>query len=163
MSLGHTPTASPLARAVGATLRIALVTAALMGSATALAQATPAGLWKIIDDNDGSLRGLMEITERNGLYSGKLVKTLPPSEGPPDVCDKCTDARRNQPIIGMKLMTGLRKTGDNEWSDGEILDPETGRLYHCKMSLANGGAKLRVRGFFGISLLGRTQTWERER
>ena len=62
----------------------------------------------------------------------------------------------------MTLLTGLRKTGDNEWTGGEILDPESGKLYKCKMSLADDGRKLNVRGFIGISLLGRTQTGERE-
>ena len=63
----------------------------------------------------------------------------------------------------MTILSGLRKTGDNEWSGGEILDPENGKIYKSKMSLVDDGNKLNVRGFIGISLLGRTQTWERER
>lgn len=136
--------------------------AALATSTAALAQATPSGTWHTIDDATGKPRGVIEIVEKDGVYSGKLVKSLVPSEGAPKVCDKCTDARKDQPIIGMTLLTGLRKSGDNEWTGGEILDPETGKLYKCKMSLADDGKKLNVRGFIGISLIGRTQSWVRQ-
>lgn len=143
-------------------LRAAVLAATLLGSAAAMAQATPSGMWKTIDDNTGKPRGLVEITEKNGVYSGRLVKTFVESDGKPRVCDKCTDARKDQPVIGMTILSGLRKTGDNEWSGGEILDPENGKVYKSKMSLAEDGNKLSVRGFIGISLIGRTQTWERE-
>ncbi|KJK24552.1 signal peptide protein [Burkholderiaceae bacterium 16] len=155
------------ARAAVMAARVTVLAGALLGSAAALAQATPAGSWKTIDDATGKPRGLVEISEHNGVYSGKLVKSFGESDGKsdgkPKVCDKCTDSRRDQPIMGMTIITGLRKTGDNEWSGGEILDPESGKLYKTKMSLADDGTKLKVRGFIGISLLGRTQTWERER
>ncbi|MDR3379720.1 DUF2147 domain-containing protein [Cupriavidus basilensis] len=152
-----------VARAAAVAARTAVLAGALLGSAAALAQATPAGSWKTIDDATGKPRGLVEISEQNGVYSGKLVKSFTENDGKTKVCDKCTDARRDQPIMGMTIITGLRKTGDNEWSGGEILDPESGKLYKTKMSLADDGKKLNVRGFIGISLLGRTQTWERER
>ena len=144
-------------------LRATVFAAAFAASAVALAQATPAGTWKTIDDATGKPRGVIEITEKDGVYSGRLVKSLvETAETKPKVCDKCTDARNDQPVIGMTLLTGLRKTGDNEYTGGEILDPETGKLYKCKMALADDGKKLNVRGFIGISLIGRTQTWERD-
>lgn len=149
---------SPLA----STLRAAVLAATLLGSAAAMAQATPSGMWKTIDDNTGKPRGLVEITEKNGVFSGRVVKSFVESEGKPKVCDKCTDARKDQPVIGMTILTGLRKTADNEWGGGEILDPENGKVYKSKMSLAEDGNKLNVRGFIGISLIGRTQTWERD-
>jgi uncharacterized protein (DUF2147 family) len=144
------------------TARAAMFAAALTASTFALAQSSPAGTWHTIDDSTGKPRGVIEISEKDGVYSGKLVKSLVPTEGAPKVCDKCTDARKDQPIIGMTLLTGLRKSADNEWTGGEILDPETGKLYKCKMSLADDGKKLNVRGFIGISLIGRTQTWVRQ-
>ncbi|MEM5278146.1 DUF2147 domain-containing protein [Cupriavidus taiwanensis] len=147
---------------IASTVRAAVLAATLLGSAAALAQATPSGTWKTIDDNTGKPRGLVEITEKNGVYSGRLLKSFVDSDGKPRVCDKCTDARKDQPLIGMTILSGLRKTGDNEWSGGEILDPENGKVYKSKMSLAEDGNKLNVRGFIGISLIGRTQTWERE-
>ncbi|WP_354686328.1 DUF2147 domain-containing protein [Cupriavidus necator] len=143
-------------------LRAAVLAATLLGSAAAMAQSTPSGMWKTIDDNTGKPRGLVEITEKNGVYSGRLVKTFVDGEGKARVCDKCTDARKDQPLIGMTILSGLRKTGDNEWSGGEILDPENGKVYKSKMSLTEDGNKLNVRGFIGISLIGRTQTWQRE-
>ena len=147
---------------IARTVRAAMLAATLLGSAAALAQATPSGTWKTIDDNTGKPRGLVEITEKNGVYSGRLLKSFVDGDGKPRVCDKCTDARKDQPLIGMTILSGLRKTGDNEWSGGEILDPENGKVYKSKMSLSEDGSKLNVRGFIGISLIGRTQTWERE-
>ncbi|MEC3768076.1 MULTISPECIES: DUF2147 domain-containing protein [Cupriavidus] len=147
---------------IACTMRAAVLAATLLGSAAALAQATPTGTWKTIDDNTGKPRGLVEITEKNGVYSGRLLKSFVDGDGKPRVCDKCTDARKDQPLIGMTILSGLRKTGDNEWSGGEILDPENGKVYKSKMSLTEDGNKLNVRGFIGISLIGRTQTWERE-
>ncbi|PZX29112.1 conserved hypothetical protein; putative exported protein [Cupriavidus phytorum] len=147
---------------IACTVRAAVLAATLLGSAAALAQATPTGTWKTIDDNTGKPRGLVEITEKNGVYSGRLLKSFVDGDGKPRVCDKCADARKDQPLIGMTILSGLRKTGDNEWSGGEILDPENGKVYKSKMSLTEDGNKLNVRGFIGISLIGRTQTWERE-
>lgn len=153
----------PQAIAARTLLRAGMFAAVMLASATALAQATPSGSWKTIDDTTGKPRGLVEITDKNGVYSGRLVKTFGDDDGKPKVCVKCTDARKDQPIIGMTILSGLRKTGDNEWSGGEILDPENGKVYKSKMTLSDDGNKLDVRGFIGISLLGRTQTWERER
>ena len=104
---------------IACTMRAAVLAATLLASAAALAQATPSGTWKTIDDNTGKPRGLVEITEKNGVYSGRLLKSFVDSDGKPRVCDKCTDARKDQPLIGMTILTGLRKTGDNEWSGGE--------------------------------------------
>jgi len=141
-------------------LRVLVAGAALVAT-SAFAQLSPAGTWKTIDDKTGKPRGLVEISETNGVYSGKLVKTFVDNSDK-RVCDKCTDARKDQPIIGMTILSGLRKTGDNEWSGGEILDPESGKIYKSKMALADDGARLNVRGFIGVSLLGRTQTWQRD-
>jgi len=77
------------------------------------------------------------------------------------VCDKCKDERKGQPIVGMVIVRGIRKAGD-EFGGGEILDPDTGTVYRCKMRLIENGARLLVRGYIGISLLGRSQTWTRE-
>jgi len=153
----------PQAIAARTLLRAGMFAAVMLASGAALAQATPSGSWKTIDDTTGKPRGLVEITDKNGVYSGRLVKTFGDDDGKPKLCAKCTDARKDQPIIGMTILSGLRKTGDNEWSGGEILDPENGKIYKSKMSLSDDGNKLDVRGFIGISLLGRTQTWERER
>ncbi len=126
------------------------------------AEPTPVGLWKTIDDNTGQPRGLVRIREVNGRYEGRVEKGFPrPDEKEPPRCEKCDGVRRNQPVLGMTILWGLTKQGD-EYQGGEILDPESGKIYRAKMALSDGGKKLEVRGFIGISLLGRTQTWLRE-
>jgi uncharacterized protein (DUF2147 family) len=123
---------------------------------------TPAGLWKTIDDNSGKHRGLVRIREVNGRFEGKVEKAFPqPGEDSAPKCDKCDGARRNQPVLGMTILWGFGKQGD-EYRDGEILDPENGKVYRAKMKLIENGKKLEVRGFIGFSLFGRTQTWLRE-
>jgi uncharacterized protein (DUF2147 family) len=120
------------------------------------------GLWKTIDDNTGQPRGLVRIREVNGRYEGRVEKGFPrPDEKEPPRCEKCDGARHNQPVLGMTILWGLTKQGD-EYQGGEILDPESGKIYRARMKLIEGGKKLDVRGFIGISLLGRSQIWLRE-
>lgn len=128
--------------------------------------ASPAGLWKSIDDKTGKPRSLIRISEVNGSYSAVVEKGLRADDTGDAVCDKCTDERKGQKIIGMTIAKNLKaKEGDNpnrEYQGGEILDPENGKIYKCKMKLDETGNKLEVRGFIGFSLLGRSQIWTRE-
>ena len=96
-----------------------------------------------------------------GTFTGKVSKILVPGDEN-KTCTKCTDDRKDQPIKGLTILTGLKPNGNNNWDGGQILDPENGKVYSAKMSLSEDGQKLNVRGFLGISLLGRTQTWVRE-
>lgn len=126
------------------------------------AEPSPAGLWKTIDDHTGQPKGLVRIREVNGQYEGKIEKIFPkPGDDPAPKCDKCDGARRNQPVLGMTFLWGLTKQGD-EYQNGEILDPENGKVYRAKMKVVDGGKKLEVRGFIGFSLFGRSQIWLRE-
>lgn len=129
-------------------------------SALALA-ASPAGLWKSIDDKSGKPRSLIRITEHNGSYSAVIEKGLLATDTGNAVCDKCTDERKDQKIIGMTIVKGL-KENNGVYEGGEILDPENGKTYKCKMKLDDSGNKLEVRGFIGFSLFGRSQIWTRE-
>ncbi|MDO9366165.1 MAG: DUF2147 domain-containing protein [Methylotenera sp.] len=122
---------------------------------------TPAGLWKAIDDNTGKPRSLIRITEINGEYSAVIEKGLLPTDTGDAICDKCTDERKGKRIIGMTIVKGIKQKADY-FEGGEILDPENGKTYSCKMTLDQTGSKLEVRGFIGISLFGRSQTWLRE-
>lgn len=122
---------------------------------------TPAGLWKSIDDNTGKPRSLIRITENNGEYSAVIEKGLLATDTGDAVCDKCTDERKGKRIIGMTIVNGIKQKGD-EFEGGEILDPDNGKTYRCKMKLDQTGNKLEVRGFIGISLFGRSQIWLRE-
>jgi uncharacterized protein (DUF2147 family) len=126
------------------------------------AEESPVGLWRTIDDNTGKPRGLVRITEKNGEYQGRVEKTFPkPGEDSNPRCEKCDGARRDQPVIGMTILWGLKKQGD-EYNGGEILDPENGKIYRVRLKLDDGGKKLDVRGFIGLSLFGRSQIWLRQ-
>jgi uncharacterized protein (DUF2147 family) len=141
--------------------RQAAVFAALaLAAGASLAQETPVGLWKTIDDETKQARSLVRITETNGVLSGKIEKIL--DAGKADAkCDKCTDDRKDKPIVGMTILTGLKKF-DTEWGEGQILDPNNGKTYKAKAKVLEGGKKLEVRGFVGIALVGRSQIWVRE-
>ena len=121
---------------------------------------SPAGLWQTIDDKSGKPRSLIRITEQDGEYSAVVEKGLLPTDNGEKVCEKCTDARKGQKIIGMTIAQGLKKRGDH-YDGGEILDPENGKIYKCKMKLDDAGNQLEVRGYIGFSLLGRSQMWTR--
>ncbi|SAL11421.1 lipoprotein [Caballeronia choica] len=136
----------------------------LFASATiAMAQSnSPAGLWQTIDDSTGQAKALVQIIDDgSGTLSGKIVQGLGQNNQPERRCTACTDSRKDQLIKGMTIITGMKPDGSN-WDGGQILDPESGKLYKCKMHLEDGGQKLVVRGYMGVSLLGRSQTWVRQ-
>jgi uncharacterized protein (DUF2147 family) len=134
-----------------------------LGASMAQAQTSPAGLWKTIDDHDKSEKSLIRISESGGVYTGKLEKLLDPNAKPDTVCDKCTDDRKDKPIVGMTLIKGVKQneTDKSLWDGGEILDPNNGKTYKVRLTPADGGKKLDVRGYIGAPLFGRTQTWIR--
>jgi uncharacterized protein (DUF2147 family) len=121
----------------------------------------PLGTWRTIDDETHEAKALVEITEQDGIVFGHIVKLFRrPGEIQDPVCKACEGERHDLRVIGMTILWNLRRDGD-EWVGGEILDPEEGKIYRCKLHPIDGGARLEVRGFIGISLLGRTQVWER--
>ncbi|SRR5581483_4080110 len=135
--------------------------AILCAAPLSAAEPSPTGLWKTIDDSSGQPKGLVRIREVNGQFEGKLEKIYPkPGEDPAPRCEKCEGARHNQPVLGMTILWGFTRQGE-EYQGGEALDPENGRIYRARMKLIDGGKKLDVRGFIGISLFGRSQVWLR--
>ena len=122
---------------------------------------SPVGLWKTIDDTTGKPRSLIRISDKNGELIATIEKGLLPSDSPNDVCELCTGERKGKPIIGMVIMKNMKANGD-VFEGGHILDPDNGETYKCKIKLDSTGNKLEVRGFIGVSLFGRSQTWERE-
>lgn len=132
-------------------------------AAIAHAQATPAGLWKTIDDETKKEKSLIRITDTGGVFTGKLEKLLDPSAKPDSVCDLCTDERKDKPIVGMTLVKGVKQSDSDKgrWDGGEILDPNNGKTYKVRLTPGEGGKTLAVRGYIGAPLLGRTQTWVR--
>ena len=144
--------------------RISLGLALALAATAASAQATsPVGVWKTVDDATKKEKSLIRITESGGVYSGKIEKLLDPDAPKDPVCKDCTDDRKDKPILGMTIVKNMKQSaGDKaEFEGGEILDPNNGKVYKSKMKLVDAGAKLDVRGYIGVPMLGRTQTWTR--
>ena len=127
----------------------------------AQAQPTPAGLWKTIDDASQKEKSLVRIREVGGVYSGTIEKFLDPETKADVVCDKCTDERKGQPVLGMTILRGLQQSADNKevWEGGNILDPNNGKTYRARLKPIEGGRKLEMRGYIGPFY--RTQVWVR--
>lgn len=144
-------------------LKKTLAAAALLSvGAAAFAQATPAGLWKTIDDETKAEKSYVRVVEVGGVFTAKVEKILDPAKADAK-CDKCSDERKDQLIQGMTIVRGVKANADDKglWDGGEILDPNNGKTYKVRMKPVDGGKKLEVRGYIGAPLLGRTQTWIR--
>jgi uncharacterized protein (DUF2147 family) len=122
------------------------------------ASPSPVGVWRTFDD-DGRETGRVEITERNQRLYGRITAIADPAKAKA-ICRDCTDERRGLPVVGLEFLRGLRQDGD-VWDGGDVLDPQNGRVYRCSLRLEDGGRKLVIRGYIGLSLFGRSQTWVR--
>ena len=129
-------------------------------TAIAHAQATPAGVWKTIDDETRQEKSLVRITDAGGVLTGKIEKLLDPAKQA-SVCDKCSDERKDKPVLGMVIIRGVKQNADAKakWDGGEILDPNNGKTYKVRLTPIDGGKTLEVRGFIGPFY--RNQTWTR--
>ena len=118
--------------------------------------ASPVGTWTTIDEKTGAKRAVVNVSESGGVLSGTIVKVYP-QPGDTGICSKCPGGFKGKKIQGIRFLWGLKSDGANQWSGGSILDPKSGKVYRAKVTLE--GNKLLVRGYVGVSLLGRTQTW----
>ncbi len=116
------------------------------------------GKWKTIDDETGEAKSIVEIYKQNGKVYGKVVEILNPAKKNA-TCEKCPAEAKGKPIEGLVILKGLEKDGD-EYSGGTILDPNNGKVYKCLIALESPN-ELKVRGYVGFSLLGRSQYWQR--
>lgn len=132
----------------------------LCASGLAMAQMTPVGNWHTIDDETKEIKSEVQIVDNGGVLTGKVTKLLRKGAKQDAVCDKCSDDRKDKPVLGLEIIRGAKKAeGKEVWEDGKILDPEKGSTYTLRLTPIEGGQKLQVRGsLFGI---GRTQTWVR--
>ena len=121
---------------------------------------SPAGAWSTIDDETRKPKSQVRITEKDGVISGAVEKIVDPAKQD-SKCDECAsdDPRKGKPVIGMAILTDLKKESDTVWSGGKILDPTNGKVYNAKVTVIDGGKKLEMRG--SILFFGRTQTWIR--
>ena len=130
------------------------------GAGTALAQATPVGLWRNVDDKTGEAKAEIRVAENGGALAGRIERSLKKDAKPDATCDECSDDRKGKPITGLEIIRGGTKAeGKDVWEGGRILDPENGKEYRASFTPIDGGKKLEVRGYLGP--FWRTQTWTR--
>jgi uncharacterized protein (DUF2147 family) len=147
------------------TVRTALLSLILLTALPALGSyaadaPSPLGVWKTFDDKTGNARVIVQIYEQGGRLFGRIERSFTPG-AENRVCAVCTDDRKNRPIVGLIIIRNMKLDG-GEYTGGDILDPESGSIYRCKMRLEQNGTRLIVRGYIGFALLGRSQTWERQ-
>jgi len=132
----------------------------LLAASGVLAQVSPVGTWRNVDDKTGEAKAEIRITESAGVVNGAIVRRLAKDSKADAVCEECRDERKGQPLDGLEIIRGARKAADKDvWEGGRILDPENGREYTLRLTPVEGGKRLEVRGSFGP--FGRTQTWVR--
>lgn len=117
------------------------------------------GLWKTVDDHSGAPRALVRIYREGDAYFGRIEASLVPGEEG-ERCSACTDGRKDQLVVGLVILRNMRAETD-DFGGGDILDPESGSVYSCSLRLEDKGRRLNVRGFVGLSLFGRSQSWYR--
>lgn len=135
--------------------KIAFVASAVMFSAAALAD--PVGTWRTIDDQTGQPRSLVRVTIENGKYVGRVIKLL---NADSNICTTCKGKYAGKDLSGVTVFWGVVAQGANKYGGGSIVDPKTGTVYSVSMN--DNGKTMVVRGYKGVSLLGRNQTWQRQ-
>lgn len=146
-------------------ISIALFASFLMAStlpAAAQKPLSPVGTWASIDDKTNKMRSIIRITQHRGVLYGRILKVFK-QPGDTGFCRKCTGRFKDKPVKGLQIMWGVKQTNRNTWSGGRILDPKNGKIYRVKLSISDNGRLLKVRGYIGISLFGRTQNWHRRK
>jgi uncharacterized protein (DUF2147 family) len=120
---------------------------------------SPAGRWKTIDDVTGKAKSVVVIRTVNGELNGTIEKLFDPPV-PHPTCYLCSGDLKDRPLVGLQVLWGFQHDGD-AWTGGRVLDPESGKIYHASLTLEDGGRSLRLRGYIGVPLLGRTEHWIR--
>ena len=122
--------------------------------------ASPVGLWKTIDDDGKTEKSLVRITDNGGVLTGRIEKVFDPKQQTAK-CDKCTDERKDQPMVGLTIIRNLKQDADDKetWTGGDVLDPNNGKVYRTRLKPIEGGSKLQLRGYIGPFY--RSQTWLR--
>lgn len=135
--------------------------AVLMAASISALAASPMGNWKTIDDITGRPKSIVRISGSPSNLTGTVVKLFP---GALTTCTACSGSNKNKPIMGMRVMWGLKQNpkNPNEWTGGSIMDPKTGKVYRCMLTVSPSGSSMVVRGYLGVSMFGRSQTWYKQ-
>lgn len=138
----------------------------LLASLAGTAQAAPdpvLGLWLTTDEKSNKPSAVVKLEVVDEVLHGTIVKLFPQAGVPADpVCKLCADERRDKPVLGMTILTGLKRTAAGNWSGGEILDPKIGKVYKVKLSATENSKTMEVLGYVGVPLMGKTRIWQRE-
>ena len=142
---------------------LAVLALCALSASLAQAQLTPLGLWKTFHEEGRVARSLVRISEVQGVLSGRVEKLLDPALKPDEVCSLCKDELRDKPVVGMTVVRGVRQSRSEPtvWDGGEIIDPHNGKIFSVRMTPADAGRRLEVRGYMGAPVLGRTLNWVR--
>ena len=136
---------------------------ALAWGAPAVNEPSAAGLWEQVDEKTGAAESWFSIAEKDGIYTGTIVKMFQkPGDPPPESwrCTKCEGAKKNAPVLGLALIEGMKRNG-LKYEDGTILDPRDGNVWRALMQLSLDGKQLEVRGYLKWEWAGRSQVWKR--
>ncbi len=139
-------------------MRITLAILAVVSAQFAFGQSKIVGLWKNVDDEDGREKSHIQVYESNGTLRAKVIKLLPAATL--KTCVECKGVNKNKSIEGLEIMWGLKKVNETTYDGGEILNPKNGKVYSCHLAL-EGQDKLKIRGYLGFSMIGKTQYWYR--
>jgi uncharacterized protein (DUF2147 family) len=150
----------PLLLVFAAPFGLSLSALAQVVPSPAPAQVSPAGRWKTVDDATGKVKSIVAIREENGKLYG-IIETLFDPPVPHPTCYLCSGALKDRPLVSLQVLWGFALVG-GQWSGGQVLDPESGKIYRASLKLEDGGKTLRLHDYFLIPMLGRTKNWQRD-